>query len=388
MLKKLPCQIYRGGTSKGPFFNRKDLPQRKEDWDPVFLSLMGSPDPRQIDGLGGSYSTTSKIAVISKADSDQYDVEYLFAQVSVDAPRVSYAGNCGNMSSAVGPYAIETGMVAPEDPVTLVRILNTNTGNIIYSYVPTPGGRITYEGDCTIAGVPKPGARIELQFRNPEGSVTGRLLPTGHVKDLLEVPGLGKIEVSIIDACNPLAFIRAKDVGMKGTELPADIVNDKEKLTLLENVRGAAAVACGFISEISESLTTPAVPKLTLVSAPQDYIDGSGNQVSGKEIDLCSRMMSMQKMHNSYAFTGALCTAVAAAIPGSIVHELMKKEMREIVIGHAAGTLTAGVHLDEEALRNGEIRVLDAYGVRTARKLMEGNVFYCIGSREAEEEEA
>ena len=374
MLKELPCQIYRGGTSKGPFFNREVLPEKQEDWEPIFLSLMGSPDPRQIDGLGGSFSTTSKIAVIEKSDDPRYDVKYTFAQVSVDKPNVSYAGNCGNMSGAVGPYAIENHLVTVQDPVTLVRILNTNTDKIIYSYVPTPNGEITYEGDCVISGVPTPGARIELQFRNPAGSVTGKLLPTGNTKDVLDVPGVGKLEMSIVDVSNPLVFVRAEDIGMKGIELPKDIANDKAMLDRLETIRGVAAVACGFITDYRDSLKSPTVPKLTIVSEAQDYVTESGEEIHAGDISFTSRMMSMQKMHNSYAFTGGLCTAAAAAIEGTIVSELVPSGTREVSIGHAGGTLQTGVHMDEQ--NTDEPIILDTYGIRTARKLMTGSVFF------------
>lgn len=376
MLKEMPCQLYRGGTSKGPFFNRADLPENREDWEPIFLSLMGSPDPRQIDGLGGSFSTTSKIAVIEKGDSPDYDVKYTFVQVSVDKPKVSYAGNCGNMSGAVGPYAIENHLVEITDPVTCVRILNTNTNKIIYSYVPTPNGEITYDGDCRISGVPTPGARIELQFRSPAGSMTGRLLPTGHAKDTYEVLGIGPLEMSIVDASNPLVFVRAKDIGMKGTELPRDIANDQEMLDRLETIRGVAAVACGFVKDYRDSLQSPTVPKLTIVSEAQTYTTESGEEITADSISFTSRMMSMQKMHNSYAFTGALCTAVAAAVEGTIVSELVPAGTKEVIIGHAGGTLQTGVNMEPGTEHDTEPVILNAYGIRTARKLMTGSVFY------------
>ena len=372
MMKELPCQLYRGGTSKGVFFDRAALPAKREDWDELFLKLMGSPDPRQIDGLGGSFSTTSKIAVIEKANAPDYDIDYTFAQVSVDAALVSYAGNCGNISSAVGPYAIENRLVPVEDGETVVRIRNTNTNKIIHAHVRTPGGQIAYDGDCRIAGVPTPGSPIRLEFLNPAGSVTGKLLPTGHAKDVCEIPGFGPLEMSIVDVSNPLVFIRAADVGLTGTELPPALT--KDMLALLETIRGVAACRCGFISDYRDSLQTPGVPKTTIVSPAQSYMDATGYHISGGDIALTSRMMSMQKMHNSYAFTGSLCTAAAAAIPGTLVNELTGGKT-EIVIGHPGGTLRAGVVLERGTENAAEPTIQSAYGIRTALKLMVGTAY-------------
>ena len=374
MLKEIPCQIFRGGTSKGVFIRREDLPADMEEWEPILLKIMGSPDPKQIDGLGGSFSTTSKVAVIAKAANLDYDITYTFAQVAVDRASVSFAGNCGNISSAVGPYAIENNLVEVSDPYTVVRILNTNTNKILHEIVPTPGGQITYEGDCLISGVPTPGARLELKFLTPGGAVTGRLLPTGHTVDTLDVLGVGRIEMSIVDASNPLAFVRAEDIGMRGTELPTEVAGDSALLAKLEKIRGVAAQACGLIADYRDSLKSPTVPKLTIISRPQDYCTAGGVQVFASQQTITSRMMSMQKMHNSYAFTGALCTAAAAAIPGTIVQEITGSR-EEITIGHADGLITAGVQLTDSACEN-EKQILNAYGIRTARKLMAGTAFY------------
>ena len=215
-MNKLQCSIFRGGTSKGVFIREENLPQDKEKWDDILLSVMGSPDIRQIDGLGGATSTTSKVAIISKSDKEDYDVNYTFAQVSIDKAIVSYKGNCGNISSAVGPFAIEQGLVDITSPETVVRIYNTNTKKVIYSHVQTPNGEVEYDGDFSIAGVPGTASVIKLAFKDPAGAMTGKLLPTGNVVDVIDVPGYKPVEVSLVDSSNPLVFVKASDVGLTG----------------------------------------------------------------------------------------------------------------------------------------------------------------------------
>lgn len=381
MICSVQCQIFRGGTSKGVFFNEGILPQSGGERDRIFLSVMGSPDITQIDGLGGGVSTTSKIAIISKSKNPNYDVNYTFAQVSVDKALVSYKGNCGNISAAVGPYAIENRLVEINDPITVVRIYNTNTDKIIHSYINTPDKRVQYEGDCTIPGVPGTASEIKLVFLNPEGSVTGKLLPTGNAVDVLDVPGYKKIEVSLVDATNPLVFIRAEDVGMTGKELPNDIDSDQDLLELLEKIRGVAAVKLGFCSNYYESeVMSPSVPKMTIVSNKQHYSTVQGEVIKKESIDIMCRMMSMQRAHKTYAFTGALCTAAAAAVHNSVVNSIVNsspcninKDQR-IRIGQPTGIIEAGVEME----KNGDSipKLLSVYGIRTARKIMTGTVFY------------
>lgn len=371
-ITKLPVTIIRGGTSKGVYILEKDLPADKAAWEPLLLRLMGSPDKKQIDGLGGSQSVTSKVAIVKKSDHPGADVDYTFAQVSVDKPLVSYKGNCGNISSGVGPFAIEKGLVKAQDGFTTVRIYNTNTDKIIAADVHTKDGQVVYEGDFAIAGVPGTASPVKLKFVDPAGTLGKGLLPTGNAVDTLEVPGYGKIEVSIVDAANPLVFARAKDLGLTGKELPDDLNADSEKLELLEKVRGLAAVKLGLIDDYTLSpWDTPGIPKMTFVAEADDYVTPDGKEIKKEQIDLLSHMMSMQKTHPSYAMTGAMCTAAAAVIPGSIVNQVLPKDVdtQFIRIGHPAGILECGVDFTE----NGPVpEIEDTFGFRTANLLMEG----------------
>ena len=368
----LPVTIMRGGTSKGVYILQKDLPQDRTQWDPILLRLMGSPDAKQIDGLGGSYSVTSKVAIIQKSERPDADIDYTFAQVSVDKPLVSYMGNCGNISSGVGPFAIEKGLVEAKDGETSVRIYNTNTDKIIIADVQTPGGEVEYSGDFAIAGVPGTAAPVRLRFADPSGTMGKGLLPTGNVTDILDVPGLGEVEVSIVDAANPLVFVRAEDLGLTGKELPDQLNADQQKLDLLEAVRGMAAVKLGLTDDYARAAwDTPGIPKMTFVSVPQDYTTANGREIAGNEIDLLSRMMSMQKPHPTYAMTGAMCTAAAAVIPGSIVNKAISPNVdtQFIRIGHPSGILECGVDYKEtDSIPEIETTI----GFRTANLLMIG----------------
>jgi len=370
---KLPVTLMRGGTSKGVYLLEEDLPEDHNEWDKILLRLMGSPDQKQIDGLGGSQSVTSKVAITKKSDRSDADVDYTFAQVSVDKPVVSYKGNCGNISSGVGPFAIEKGLVNAKEGMTTVRIFNTNTDKVIAADVKTEGGKVVYQGDFKIAGVPASASPIKLKFIDPAGTLKKGLLPTGKAVDVLEIPGMGSIEVSIIDAANPLVFVKAEDLGLSGKELPEEINADEEKLELLETVRGLAAVKLGLISDYKKSAwETPGIPKMTFVAEADDYITSDGKMIKKEEIDLLSRMMSMQKAHPSYAMTGAMCTAAAAVVPGSIVEQVLKKgaDTQYLRIGHAGGTLECGVDYREE--RGKTLVIEDTFGFRTANLLLDG----------------
>ena len=372
---KLPVSIIRGGTSKGVYILEEDLPKDKNEWDAVLLRMMGSPDRKQIDGLGGSQSVTSKVAIIKKSDRPDADVDYTFAQVSVDKPLVSYKGNCGNISSGVGPFAIEKGLVEAKEGTTSVRIYNTNTDKIIVGEVNTRDGQVQYEGDFVIAGVPGTASPIKLKFVDPSGTLGRGLLPTGNVVDVLEVPGYGKVEVPIVDAANPLVFAKAVDLGLKGGETPDEINGSEEKLDLLEKVRGLAAVKLGLISDYTKSAwETPGIPKMTFVAEAADYTTADGKELKKTDIDLLSRMMSMQKAHPSYAMTGAMCTAAAAVIKGSIVNQVLSKDTdtQFIRIGHASGVLECGVDYVEDAENKDVPRIDDTFGFRTANLIMEG----------------
>ena len=371
-IRKLPVTIMRGGTSKGVYILETDLPANRDEWEPLLLRLMGSPDKKQIDGLGGSQSVTSKVAIVNRSDRPDADVDYTFAQVSVDKPLVSYKGNCGNISSGVGPFAIEQGLVEAQDGVTSVRIFNTNTDKIIIADVQTPGGAVEYSGDFYIAGVPGTASPIKLKFVEPAGTLGNGLLPTGNAVDALDVPDFGKVEVSIVDAANPLVFVKAKDLGLTGKELPDELNADQEKLDLLEKVRGLAAVKLGLIDDYTRSAwDTPGIPKMTFVAEAEDYVTAEGKALGKNDVDLLSRMMSMQKAHPSYAMTGAMCTAAAAVIPGSIVQQVLSQgtDTQFIRIGHPGGVLECGVDYRE----GGAVPAIDdSFGFRTANLLLEG----------------
>jgi hypothetical protein len=354
-----------------------DIPPAGPERDSFLLRVMGSPDLRQIDGLGGSVSTTSKVAIIAKSKGDDSDVEYTFAQVSVDKPVVDYKGNCGNISSAVGPFALETGLVEARDGMTLIRVHNTNTDKIIHCSIATPGGKVEYDGDFAISGVPGTSSVIKLAFRNPGGSVTGKLLPTGSPSDFLDVDGFGPVEVSIVDATNPLVFVRASDIGMTGRELPDEIDGNTRTLGLLESIRGTAARKLGFVSDSRDSaLLSAAVPKMTVVAGPASFRTSSGQSVDGNDIDMVGRMMSMQKTHKTYALTGALCTAAAAVIDGTVVHSVLHEgfDQGNLRIGHPGGLIQVGVETERGI--DGNTVISWAYGFRTARLLMRGTAYY------------
>ena len=368
----LPVTIMRGGTSKGIYILEKDLPADQETWEPLLLRMMGSPDKKQIDGLGGSQSVTSKVAIVKKSERDDADVDYTFAQVSVDTPLVSYKGNCGNISSGVGPFAIEKGLVNTEEGTTTVRIYNTNTDKVIAADVTTSNGHVVYDGDFQIAGVPGTASPIRLKFLDPAGTLGKGLLPTGNATDTLEIPGFGLVEVSIVDAANPLIFVNAEALGLTGRELPDELNADKKKLELLETVRGMAAQKLGLTDNYKKSAwETPGIPKMTFVAKADNYVTSDGKEVKKEDIDLLSRMMSMQKTHPSYAMTGAMCTAAAAVIPGSVVQQVLNPaaDTQFIRIGHPGGVLECGV--DYEMKENQPV-IEDTFGFRTANLLLEG----------------
>jgi 2-methylaconitate cis-trans-isomerase PrpF len=372
---RIPCVVMRGGTSKGLFFHQKDLPDERVHWDAILLAAFGSPDPRQIDGLGGSYSTTSKAAIIRPSSRPNVDIDYTFGQVSVDAALVDYRGNCGNISSAVGPFAIDEGLVEITEPVTCVRILNTNTGKIIEAEVQVENGQAAVEGNCHIAGVPGTGSPIRMGFIEPSGSVTKKLLPTGRPIEVLRVPGVGDIEASLVDAGNPAIFVRAADVGMTARESAEDIDGQPELVHRLEAVRSAATVVLGFVDDITRATTeSPAVPKMTMVAPPSSYQTAQGEWVEKESIDVTARIMSMQRAHRAFAITGSIATTAAAVIPGTIVSEASKdivQQTGQLRLGHPAGTMC----IEVTATQNSEQTHIHKIVVeRTARRLMEGFV--------------
>lgn len=369
-MKKYPCVYMRGGTSKAVFFHEKDLPEDKSLWDDIFLKVMGTPDVKQIDGMGGTVSSTSKIAIIAPSDKPGVDVEYTFRQVDIVIPRVDGSANCGNISSAVGPFAIDEGLVPAVEPITVVRVLNTNTNKIIEEHVRVEDGHAMVHGDEVIQGVPGTGSRIDMYFEDPAGSKTGKLFPTGQKKGVFDVPEYGPAEVTVLDCSNPMVFIKASDLGIKGSEL-TELNQNKDVMEHIERIRGMAAVKCGFVENWEDARTkSTSAPKVSIVSAPQDYINMDGNEVKADTMDLCCRAISVGALHKAYPMTVAVGTGAAARISGTIVNEIVKPAPDQDIIrlGHASGVTEVDVKMDGEKVVKGGV-------TRTARRIMDGWVY-------------
>ena len=369
-MKKYPCVYMRGGTSKAVFFHEKDLPEDKSLWDDIFLKVMGTPDVKQIDGMGGTVSSTSKIAIIAPSDKPGVDVEYTFRQVDIVIPRVDGSANCGNISSAVGPFAIDEGLVPAVEPITVVRVLNTNTNKIIEEHVRVEDGHAMVHGDEVIQGVPGTGSRIDMYFEDPAGSKTGKLFPTGQKKEEFDVPEYGPAEVTVLDCSNPMVFIKASDLGIKGSEL-TELNQNKDVMEHIERIRGMAAVKCGFVENWEDARTkSTSAPKVSIVSAPQDYINMDGNEVKADTMDLCCRAISVGALHKAYPMTVAVGTGAAARISGTIVNEIVKPAPDQDIIrlGHASGVTEVDVKMDGEKVVKGGV-------TRTARRIMDGWVY-------------
>lgn len=367
-LQRIRAVFYRGGTSKALLFREKDLPVGRDARDAIFLAAMGVPDPngRNLDGMGGGLSSLNKICVVGAPTHPAADVDFTFVQLSPDSDVVDYGGNCGNMSSAIGPFAIEEGLVpAPAGSEAAVTIHNTNTGKLIRARFPVEGNALAAEGDLAIDGVAGTAAPIRLEFLEPGGAKTGKLLPTGNAVDRFDIQGLGVIEASCIDAANPAVFVRATDLGMTGTELPQDLEQNTEFLARMESIRGAAADAMGIACMAS-------VPKVAMVVAPADAPTLSG-RLGTAEHDIAVRMISVGQPHRAVPITGAVCLAVAARVAGSIPQQLCTSQQGAIRIGHPSGTL-----LVEAEVANGPSGFRAEWGAvyRTARRLFEGAVVY------------
>lgn len=362
---RVPVVIMRGGTSKGVFIDYEEMPTERTLWDEFLLDIMGSPDNRQIDGLGGANSLTSKAAIIKKSGQPDIDIEYTFAQVSIGNQLVDFKGNCGNISSAVGPYAINQGLVAAVEPVTTVRIFNTNTQKMIIAEVEVENGQVKTEGLCSVPGVPGTGAPVYLSFVDAEGAVTGKFFPTGKPVDTVET-SRGMMRISIIDVANPLVFINARDVGLTGSELPHDFT--PEKLAELEEIRSIAAEKCQFAKKEDATRLSPAVPKLTIIAPPENFTDVAGFERKAEDMDCRIRMMSMQKPHQALAITGAICTTAAAFLEDTIFSDFLEVESEVIRLAHPAGIMETKVDLIA-----GKIKAIKV--VRTARIILEGSVY-------------
>ena len=367
---KLKCVYMRGGTSKAVFFHQCDLPEDRTLWPEIFLRVMGTPDPKQIDGMGGAAQITSKIAVISPADDPSYDVNYTFFQIGFDAPVVDDRVNCGNISCAVGPFAVDEGLVPAREPVTVVRVLNTNTGKFIEEHVPVRDGRALTVGDARIHGVPGTGAGMDVFFERPGGATTGRLLPTGNARDILHPVGYAPIEATLIDCSNPVVILRAADLGLRGGEIE-QFRSDRALLDHIEAIRCQAAVAFGFVDR-AELATERSLarPKVAVIAPAQDFTSSDGATVPGEAMDLCSRVVSVGAFHKTHPITSGIALAAAASIGGTLARELVRPgwDGGTLRIGHPFGTLEIKIVMDGQ-------EVLKAGTVRTARRIMDGNVY-------------
>lgn len=374
-MEMLKCSIVRGGTSKGIFIMKNELPKDPAERDEVICAIYGSPDLRQIDGLGGADVLTSKLAIISPPSRPDADVDYTFGQVSFETKFVDYGGNCGNISAAVGPFAIDEGFVEAVEPVTTVRIHLTNSNNILVAEVPVKNGKACVEGDYSIDGVPGTGAKITLDWSDTAGAITGKLLPTGNAKDVISVDGKD-YEVSLVDAGNPLVFIHANSLGMSGTESPNEIEANKDLMATIEKIRGRATVILGLVKTPEEAaIKSPYAPFFAIVSSPADYTSISGEKVNAEEVDIVSRLLFMLRMHKTYPVTGTVCTGAAVRIPGSVAWEVLRKEAKtrqSVNIGHPGGVIS--VEAEAEVI-SGEVKLKRIGVYRTARRIMDGYVY-------------
>lgn len=378
-MKKFKTVFMRGGTSKGCLFKREDLPQNRDEWDDIFMQVMGCPDPKQIDGMGGTVSSNNKIVVIWKSEEPDVDIEYLVGQVIVGKRQVDYKSNCGNMTAAVPAFAVEESMVEIKEPITTVRMLNKNTNKYINVDVPIDPETHTFadHGDCEIAGVDGKAAELKVDFLNPAGAKTGKLLPTGHTKDLLDIPGFGKLEATIIDVSNPIVLVRAQDIGMNGTELPEQVNANKEVSDLLEKIRGTACVMMGFAKDLQEATEQqPGVPKVGFITKPVGYKDLEGKEVLAEKMDVCARVISVFKCHKACPLTAASSIAVAAKLKGSLVEEVVRdSKAANIRIGHPSGVMTMVPTVIEHGENPADAAVPGVAVQRTARRIMDGYVY-------------
>lgn len=375
-MESIRCFIVRGGTSKAVFLMDNDLPRDQRSRDTVIRAIFGSPDVRQIDGLGGADVLTSKLAVIAPPSRTDADVDYTFAQVSFDTDVVDFNGNCGNISAAVGPFAIETGLVRAVAPVTTVRIHQTNTGKLLVAEVPVEGGRAAVEGDLHIDGVPGTGAKITLDFSDMTGSITGKLLPTGSVMDTVTLADGREFSISVVDVAIPVVFVAAEELGITGTETPREIESNSELMNTLEEIRGRVARRMGLVSSWQEAVAkSPYTPFIAMISSPINYRTFTGIEVLSGDLDLVSRLVFMQRMHKTYPGTGTVCTGVAAKLPGSVVWNVVPEVNRDrtlLHIGHPAGIIPVEVEVGSDGDR---ITLKRAAIYRTARMIMEGQVY-------------
>lgn len=376
---RVPATYIRGGTSKGVFFRLQDLPQAcqvpGEARDKLLLRVIGSPDPygQQIDGMGGATSSTSKTVIVARSEQPDHDVDYLFGQVAINKAFVDWSGNCGNLTAAVGAFAIAGGLVdssrIPQNGICTVRIWQKNISKTIIAHVPITNGAVQETGDFELDGVTFPAAEVVIEFMDPADG-EGSMFPTGNVVDELEVPGIGTFKATMINSGIPTIFLNAADIGYTGTELQKDINSDAEALARFETMRAYGAVKMGLIADISEAVARQHTPKVAFVAPATDYVASSGKQVAASDIDVCVRALSMGKLHHAMMGTASVAIATAAAVPGTLVNLAAGGGLREAVtFGHPSGTLRVGAAAAEV---NGEWTATKAVMSRSARVLMEG----------------
>ncbi|UST81541.1 2-methylaconitate cis-trans isomerase PrpF [Pseudomonas siliginis] len=382
---RIAATYMRGGTSKGVFFSLTDLPEAAQvpgpARDALLLRVIGSPDPydKQIDGMGGATSSTSKTVILSKSTRADHDVDYLFGQVSIDKPFVDWSGNCGNLSAAVGSFAISNGLVdasrIPHNGVAVVRVWQANIGKTIIAHVPITNGEVQETGDFELDGVTFPAAEVQVEFMDPaaeEEGGGGSMFPTGNLVDELEVPGVGTFKATMINAGIPTIFVNAEDIGYTGTELQGAINGDPQALLMFETIRAYGALRMGLIANLEEAAKRQHTPKVAFVAKPADYVASSGKAIAAGDVDLLVRALSMGKLHHAMMGTAAVAIGTAAAISGTLVNLAAGGIERNAVrFGHPSGTLRVGA---EATLENGEWVVKKAIMSRSARVLMEGYV--------------
>jgi len=379
---RIPATYMRGGTSKGVFFKLADLPQAAQvpgpERDALLLRVIGSPDPygKQIDGMGAATSSTSKTVILAKSSRPGHDVDYLFGQVSIDQPFVDWSGNCGNLSAAVGPFAIANGLVdpqrVPDDGIAIVRIWQANIGKTIIAHVPMTGGAVQETGDFELDGVTFPAAEVQIEFMDPadEGDAGGSMFPTGNLVDELEVPGVGTFKATFINSGIPTIFLEAAALGYTGTELQDDINGDAAALARFETIRAHGALRMGLIGSLEEAAGRQHTPKVAFVAGPADYTASSGKRIGAGDVDLLVRALSMGKLHHAMMGTASVAIATAAAVPGTLVNLAAGGGERDGVrFGHPSGTLRVGAQARQV---DGEWTVTKAIMSRSARVLMEG----------------
>ena len=381
---RVPAAFMRGGTSNAVVFDRRHLPDDEASRERLLVAALGSPDPygRQLDGMGGGISSLSKVCIVGPPSHPDADVDYTFGQVAVDRPRVDWSSNCGNMSSAIGPFAVDEGMVDAPGPEGVVVIHNTNTGKLIRSRFPVEDGRAAVEGETTIPGVSGSGAAVDLEFLDPGGAVTGSLLPTGNVLDPLGVEGAGSVPVSLVDAANPFVFIDASEVGITATEMPAALDDRPEVMERLEHIRAAAAVAMGIAGSPAEASSRfPSAPRIGIVAPPLTATTLRGGSVEAAEGDLTARMVSMNNVHRALPLTGVLGLAVAAAIEGTVVARAARPRPGggdgRIRLISPSGVITAAASVRRTG--GGRWHVDHASVRRTQRRLFDGFVYVPAG---------